>query len=160
MSQRKRRVVLAPTEIDLTSMIDVIFLLIAFLIMVTEVSKAEIVEVFLPFASNAVPILDEPDNRVILNIDRNGEVYMKAQYFGLPNDPIHREAITLALQNDAEVAGFDNNKTGAPSELSVFLRTDAHTKYKYVQCVMMILVEPRIRVIKVHYVAKNPLEEV
>ena len=141
-------------------MIDVVFLLISFLIMVTEVSKSEVVEVFLPFASNAVPILDEPENRVFVNIDRNGEVYIKAQYFGVPNDPIHREAITLALQNDAEVAGFDSNKIGKPSELSVFIRADAHAKYKYVQCVMMILVEPRIRVVKVHYVAKNPLEEV
>jgi biopolymer transport protein ExbD len=64
-----RKVDVEAGETDLTPMIDVCFLLIAFFIMVTEVSKAEIVEIFLPHASYATEDTDPPENRLIVNLE-------------------------------------------------------------------------------------------
>jgi len=140
-------------EVDLTSMIDVCFLLIAFFIMVTEVSKAEVVEIFLPHATHAVPDEDPPENRLIVNVDREGAVYIRSRSFGKPNDTNTKNEIVTALQGFAENAGFDDGNT---SNLTVLVRADAHVEYRFVQCVMVLLTDPKVRVRKVHYSAKNP----
>ncbi len=152
----KRAVELPVTQIDFTSMIDICFLLITFFIMVTSVAKAEVVEVFLPFANNAIPDETPPENRVIVNVDRKGELYIRSKKYGKPNEPNVRKEVTLLLQACAEEAGFDTSKKEKPSNLSVYIRSDANAMYKYVQCVMMILVHENVRVDKVHYVTKNP----
>lgn len=141
-------------EVDLTSMIDVCFLLIAFFIMVTEVSKAEIVEIFLPHASYAVEDTDPPENRLIINLTRDGEVWMKGRNFGRPNASVAKTEITQEFKALAESVGFESAK--GPSNLSVLVRADAHVENRYVQCVQMLLVSARV--IKVHYSASNPVK--
>ncbi len=151
---RKKKIKFEGSEVDLTSMIDVCFLLIAFFIMVTEVSKAEVIEIFLPFANNAMEI-EEPDDRVIINIDRKGRVFIGQTEFGPPDEMSSKLLIKRKLQSISEEVGFESDKART-SKLTVFLRTDGHARFQYVQCMMMILIDPDVRVTKVHYVAKNP----
>lgn len=136
-------------------MIDMCFLLITFFIMVIETSKAEVIEVFLPVASNAVPDEDPPENRVIMNVDRHGVVWIGAEKFGRPTEIPNRDKLIALMRSRAEAEGFEN-KVGNPSKLTVYIRADAHATYRYVQAIMLILTDPKVRVIKVHYVAKNP----
>lgn len=143
-------------EIDLTSMIDVCFLLIAFFIMVTEVSKAEVVEIFLPQASYAVEDTNPPDNRVIINITREGEVWIVGRKFGRPNSSNGKKDLGLELKALASSVGYDKESKGNPSLLTVLIRADAHCENRYVQCVQMLLVEAKV--IKVHYSANNPVQ--
>jgi biopolymer transport protein ExbD len=152
MARRKKKVDVEPGEMDLTSMIDVCFLLIAFFIMVTEVSKAEVVEVFLPQASYAEEDVNPPDDRVIVNITRIGEVWIRGRNFGKPNDPDAKKDIELEFKNYAEGAPF-NEETQA-SELTVLVRADAHVENRYVQCVQTLLVGAKV--MKLHYSANNP----
>jgi biopolymer transport protein ExbD len=147
-----RKVDVEAGETDLTPMIDVCFLLIAFFIMVTEVSKAEIVEIFLPHASYATEDTDPPENRLIVNLTRDGEVWMKGRQFGRPNSTNGRRDITQEFKALAEGVGYES-ATG-PSNLTVLIRADAHVENRFVQCVQMLLVESRV--IKVHYSADNP----
>lgn len=144
-------------ELDLTSMIDVCFLLIAFFIMVTEVSKAEVVEIFLPHASNAKEDTDPPDNRLIVNIDRKGEIYIRSENYGKPNDPDNKVRLENALRGFSENIGFEAEPPNA-SKLVVMVRADAHVEYRYVQCLMMLLSSKDVKVMKIHYSAKNPIK--
>lgn len=154
MAKRRKRIKIEQSDVDLTPMIDVCFLLIAFFIMVVEVAKQEVIEIFLPHASHAQPDEDPPDNRLIINIDRKGEIYMRSQGYGKPNDPENRSKISNRLKGFADKVGYES-RPGNPSKLTVLLRADAHTEYRYVQCVMVMLTEVKVK--KIHYGAKNPL---
>lgn len=152
MAKRKKKPDVEQGELDLTSMIDVCFLLIAFFIMVTEVSKAEVVEVFLPQASYAEEDVNPPDSRVIINITRTGEVWIRGRNYGKPNDPNARKELEVELEAFANSVAF-NEETKA-SELTVLVRADAHVENRYVQCVQMLLVGAKV--MKLHYSANNP----
>jgi biopolymer transport protein ExbD len=152
----KKKINVEMGDVDLTSMIDVCFLLIAFFIMVTEVSKAEVVEIFLPQASYATEDTNPPDNRVIINIDRSGEVWVRGRNFGRPNSVDGRRDLTIELKNYAEGMGYDDALPGSPSKLTVLVRADAHVENRFVQCVQMLLVEAKV--MKVHYSANNPVQ--
>lgn len=155
---KRRKVDVSGADVDLTSMIDVCFLLIAFFIMVTEVTKSEIVEIFLPQASNASPDEDPPENRLIINIDREGKIYMRSRKFGKPNQKDNEREIRNALEGYAKNAGFEGPKKTDQSNLTVMVRADAHAEFRFVQCLMMMLTDPSVRVGKVHYSAKNPIK--
>jgi len=157
MAKKKKKVDIESSEMDLTSMIDVCFLLIAFFIMVTEVSKAEVVEIFLPHASHAKEDTDPPDNRLIVNIDRKGEIHIKGQNYGKPNNKENKQKLEIDLQAYSEEVGFEEE--GAKiSKLTVLVRADAHAEYRYVQCLMMLLSAEKVKVQKINYSANNPIK--
>ena len=143
-------------DVDLTSMIDVCFLLIAFFIMVTEVSKAEIVEIFLPQASYATDDTSPPDGRVIINLTREGDVYIVGKKFGRPNSAQGKRDLGQELITLAKNVGFEEDVKGKPSKLTVLVRADAHCENRYIQCLQMLLVNARV--MKVHYSANKPSE--
>jgi len=152
---RKKKVDVESGDLDLTSMIDVCFLLIAFFIMVTEVSKSEVVEIFLPQASYAKEDTNPPENRLIVNIDRKGEIWIRGSNFGLPNLTDNRKELGRELLAIAEGVGFDDSIPGSPSNLTVLVRADAHAANRYVQCLQLLLTEAKV--MKLHYSAKNPV---
>ncbi|MBF0196530.1 MAG: biopolymer transporter ExbD [Planctomycetes bacterium] len=154
MSRKKANV--EGTETDLTSMIDVCFLLIAFFIMVTEISKSEIVEIFLPHASYAAVDIPKED-RVIINIDRKGGIFIRSTSYGKPNDTTNKAKILNDLRTYSRKAGYDEELPGRPSKLTIMVRADAHAEYRFVQCIMMLLTDPDVKVRKVHYQAKSPV---
>jgi len=155
MAKSKRKVDVEKGEVDLTSMIDVCFLLIAFFIMVTEVSKSEVVEIFLPHASYAREDTNPPDDRLIVNIDRKGEVWIRGTSYGLPNLTENRKELGRELKAIAEAVGFDSSIKGNPSNLTVLVRADAHAANRYVQCLQILLTEAKV--MKLHYSAQNPV---
>ncbi|MBL6913196.1 MAG: biopolymer transporter ExbD [Puniceicoccaceae bacterium] len=105
-------------EFELTPMIDVVFLLIAFFMTLISFISSELVELELPEAEKAT-IPEEPGERQYISINASGELYFGAL-------PITEEALTLRLSQ---------LKTDIPT-LKVFLRADAHTPHRYVNSVM------------------------
>ena len=157
MASRDRKKVDIDTEdLDLTSMIDVCFLLIAFFIMVTEVSKSEVVEIFLPHASYAKEDTNPPDDRLVVNIDREGQIWIRGNNYGFPNKTDNKKELGRELKAIAEAVGFDDSISGSPSNLTVLVRADAHVANRYVQCLQILLTEAKV--MKLHYSAKNPLK--
>ena len=105
-------------EFELTPMIDVVFLLIAFFMTLISFISSELVELELPEAEKAT-IPEEPGERQYISINASGELHFGAS-------PITEEALTLRLSQ---------LKTDIPT-LKVFLRADAHTPHRYVNNVM------------------------
>lgn len=112
----------SPTEVDpefeLTPMIDVVFLLIAFFMTLISFISAELIDLELPEAEQA-SVPKEPGDRQYISIDAAGDVYLGAT-------PVTYEDLPAYLANmRAELPG-----------LKVFLRADSVTPHRHVNRVM------------------------
>jgi biopolymer transport protein ExbD len=105
-------------EFELTPMIDVVFLLIAFFMTLISFISAELVELELPEAELAT-IPEEPGERQYISIDVDGQIYFGAA-------EISAQALTAQLITLKEEL----------PQLKVFLRADAHTAHRHVNRVM------------------------
>jgi biopolymer transport protein ExbD len=105
-------------EFELTPMIDVVFLLIAFFMTLISFISSELIELKLPEAEQAT-IPEEPGDRQYISVDVEGQIYFGAS-------KISDEALTnqlIALKQEL------------PS-MKVFLRADSQTPHRYVNRVM------------------------
>ena len=105
-------------EFELTPMIDVVFLLIAFFMTLISFISAELIELQLPEAEQAT-IPEDPGERQYISVQSNGELFFGAA-------PISYEALpgTLAKMRE-ELPG-----------LKLFLRADSDTPHRHVNRVM------------------------
>ncbi|MGC6423932.1 MAG: ExbD/TolR family protein [Lentimonas sp.] len=105
-------------EFELTPMIDVVFLLIAFFMTLISFISAELIDLELPEAEQAT-IPEEPGERQYISIDQQGNVFMGAT-------PVAYEDLPAYLKQ---------MRTEIP-QLKVFLRADMTTQHRHVNRVM------------------------
>lgn len=105
-------------EFELTPMIDVVFLLIAFFMTLISFISAELIQLELPEAENAT-IPEDPGERQYISVNNDGEVFWGAT-------PTSYEALPGLLRQVKE---------DYPT-LKVFLRADSHTTHRHVNRVM------------------------
>lgn len=105
-------------EFELTPMIDVVFLLIAFFMTLISFISSELIQLELPEAEKAT-IPEDPGDRQYISIDVNGQIYFGAT-------EISEEALTNQL------ARLREQMPG----IRVFLRADSNTPHRYVNRVM------------------------
>lgn len=105
-------------EFELTPMIDVVFLLIAFFMTLISFISAELIELELPEAKQAT-IPEDPGERQYISIDMEGNAYFGAS-------PISFEALPTALRSARE----------AQPTVKIYLRADAVTAHRHVNRVM------------------------
>ena len=103
---------------ELTPMIDVVFLLIAFFMTVTSFASAELIQIAMPIAPSA-KVPEDVGDRQFISIAENGTYFLGAFKSDLPT-------IKIALENRNAKEGF----RGA------YIRADAHTPHKYVNDLM------------------------
>lgn len=115
------------TNFELTSMIDVVFLLIAFFMTVTSFASAELVKVDMPIADKSIVPEDSRD-RQFISIDKDGNFYIGARPSSL--DDIK-----------ATVAARAAN----PQFKGVYLRADKATRYRFISEVMKACAEAGIQ---------------
>lgn len=127
---------LKDTSIQMTSMIDVVFLLLVFFMCVTEMNRLEAESLTLPIAYKARDDSNPPPGRITVNIVRAGsewEIHVKKQKYDL-------KMLATLIRNEA-VARTAPDGT---SEMAVKIRADADCPYKYVQKVMFVCSENRV----------------
>ena len=105
-------------EFELTPMIDVVFLLIAFFMTLISFISAELIELKLPEAKQAT-IPEDPGERQYISVDLAGDAYFGAY-------PISYEALPNALIAARE----------AQPSVKIYLRADAETPHRHVNRVM------------------------
>ncbi|NCG09352.1 MAG: hypothetical protein GWO81_07290 [Verrucomicrobia bacterium] len=105
-------------EFELTPMIDVVFLLIAFFMTLMSFISAELVKLELPTAEEST-IPEDPGERQYISVNADGEVFYGAA-------PITYETLPQALvRTREELPG-----------LKLYLRADTTTPHRYVNRVM------------------------
>ncbi len=113
-------------KMSMTPLIDIVFLLIFFFMVVTDMSNMEIESLALPFALEATE--DRPgEKRFIVNITDRGKIRMMRR-------TVTPDMLGQELQRRARESRRDQD--GLPT-IAVKIRADAKTEYKYVQVVMV-----------------------
>ncbi len=136
----------AQADLDLTPMIDCVFQLILFFMLVTDMSQKDLEEIYLPKATQA--LADKPDPaeiRPVVNITADGTILMKRRIYYEParddNFAALREHLTRLSQQmpreplDPQVPA---GRRVMVAKNSLLIRADQATPARYVQKVMEI----------------------
>jgi biopolymer transport protein ExbD len=114
--------------LDLTPMIDVVFLLMIFFLVASKLDEADrSIDVVLPDATAAKPLTSRP-REFVVNIDRGGRYYAGAR-------PVELDELGDLLRQ----AAADN-----PQRQTVILRADEETAHKFVVAAMDACVQAGI----------------
>jgi len=121
----------------LTALIDVIFLLIIFFLLVSELTRQAVENVRLPHALKAID--DEGQHRLIINVLSSGRIKVNGKQY---NDG---EDITrlIALLRQAAAQHMESRDPPV-SAVPVKIRADAEVEYRWVQQVMVACMRAHI----------------
>jgi len=127
---------------DMTPMIDCVFLLMIFFVLVIDLSQQELEDLILPKAEYAQPDEEPPDNRPVLNVTQDGTmIYKRTTYYDPKTDGDNFSRIhDLLLRWKREVATKDKittEKVGGGMTMTVIndpvlVRADKWTEWHYV----------------------------
>lgn len=130
-------------DMNMTPMIDVVFLLLIFFMVVTDLTQQDLADLTLPLAiSSQEDKGDDKDDRYVVNVTKNGEIKYKGKPFTL-------EQLTGILNRLKRVYGKYTD-FGTPSnpvkasELFILLRADKDTPWQHVQWIMTIMAEEKL----------------
>lgn len=145
-------------ELNLTPMIDVVFNLIIFFMIITDLTQKDLEQLKLPVASqDQEDTNDEKETRVVVNIAKtpvNGSVEnwrpgndvtikVKGQEYDL-------EGLRQLLFKYAETKR-DMSHEMQPSEVYVLIRCDKDIRWREVQWVMQQAAHPDVRIYKIQF---------
>lgn len=132
---RLRRDASSTPAFDMTPMIDVVFLLIIFFMLVSQFSSAENIEIELPDPEQSQAIEATIPEKVIINIEYSGPDLEPAFLLG-----------GLRVEGLEELARRLGHQKSASAELQVILRADKRVAYHSVREAMEIIAQNRIEV--------------
>ncbi len=149
MSQSLKEEFEKEEELDMTPMIDIVFNLLIFFMVVTDLTQQELANLVLPLANTAVQDKDnDKDDRVIINIDENGLLLHKGTRITLQELGTRLEHLRTVYKKKMALkgkSGVEIIKGGAEaSKLFVLLRADRNTPWQHIQWVMTIMAEAKL----------------
>ena len=131
-------------SMNMTPMIDVVFNLIIFFMIVTDLTQQELEDLVLPKADMAQKDENPPEKRMIININRKGEYIVRRRNQGVVDECL----TTIRRQLGTLVAYFPREDDGCSTQ-PVLIRADLETEFKYIQKVMQICGEEGIKIYKI-----------
>jgi biopolymer transport protein ExbD len=141
----------------MTPMIDVVFNLIIFFMIVTDMSQKELEQLILPKSTQAVEDNGDEDRRVIINItkknpltfDQDHEVDIKIKGKDYDLDRL-KEELFVHADSDRDMAD-----DAQPSEIFCLIRCDRDIRWREVQWVMQACADPAVRIYKLQFATKE-----
>jgi len=148
MAKKKRKDVTESGELDMTPMIDVVFNLLIFFMVVTDLTQKDLAELTLPIAYMAQEDKDDdPDDRIILNVDKNGALIWRSEPRSLGEIKSILAAQKILYQKKMKREGknaYETLKSGAQAtKLYVLLRADKDTPWQHVQWLMTVMAQEK-----------------
>lgn len=139
MSKQTKR---AEQEVDsdMTPMIDCVFLLMIFFVLVIDLSQQELEDLILPKAEYAEPDDNPPENRPVINILQDGTmIYKRNEYYNPRQDGENFDRINdlLYIWRDDVAKEVKKETVGGGMTMTVIddpvlLRADKWTEWYYV----------------------------
>ena len=132
-------------DMNMTPMIDVVFLLIIFLMVITDLTQQDLEDLQLPTAMNAQPDKPDPEAyRPVINIKQDGSIWVKRQQIYDPENPDNYELVREHLSKVArrmDREKFDGTPTTRDDPNSIpgeplLVRADEFSMFKHTQKVM------------------------
>lgn len=154
-------------EMNMTPMIDVVFLLIIFFMLITDMTQQDLEVLTLPKATTAVPDEPDPDDfRPVINITQTGSMIVRRDEVFTSSEDGGDEDETGLKKQMLEYADLMekepfNLETGSgpmiPGDF-LLIRADQYTLFHYVQRVMTIAGDKDIQIWKVQLAAATDEE--
>ena len=143
-------------EMDMTPMIDVVFLLIIFFMVITDMTQQDLEDLQLPMAVYATEDRPEPgEYRPVVNIDINGVIKIKRQKYYDPESPDDYKLLREHLSDVAKNMKRDEDNPTLPGD-SLLVRADESTAFKHVQKVMEQCGYQDVKIWKLQLAVKVP----
>ncbi|MEM8882999.1 MAG: biopolymer transporter ExbD [Planctomycetota bacterium] len=148
MAKRKKRVdATESSELDMTPMIDIVFNLLIFFMVITDLTQKDLAELTLPIAYMAQEDKNEEKNeRIILNVDKYGQILWKSKVVSLRElEGIlenQKQVFARVMQREGKPA-WEEFPGGRATRLYVLLRADKDTPWQHVQWLMTIMAEQK-----------------
>ncbi len=136
-------------EMDMTPMIDCVFLLMIFFVLVIDLSQQDLEDLILPEAKFQEPDDSPPDVRPIANILQDGSIYYKANKRFDPNDPeLGKEKYIAELlqewRRNPELTVIPDPVSGVMLvDDPVLIRADKWTEWHYIGKFMTACSQPK-----------------
>ncbi len=144
-------------EMDMTPMIDVVFLLIIFFMIITDLTQQDLEALQLPQARSSVK--DTPDPKVvrpILNIPISGKMVYKGEALYTPEldgDDMKELERFLSTQAKLMPLKLDPDLKIKLPDNPLMIRADRNTEFKYIQRIMAICGKDGIKIWKLELAA-------
>jgi len=153
----------APPEMDMTPMIDVVFQLIIFFMLITDMTQKELEELYLPKAKVAAADKPNPlEIRPIINVLADGTVWVKRELYYDPakDDKFNRlkEYLARMAKQMPKKPIFPGSPLLVPDN-PLLIRADQSTPAKYIQKVMELCGGAGIQIWKVELAAGTETPE-
>ncbi len=143
-------------EMNMTPMIDVVFLLIIFFMIITDLTQQDLEDLKLPIAVQAVE--DKPDPkevRPVLNIMQNGEIRVKREALYDPEAPDQYKQVEQYLADQARKMDKDEDYPELPGG-KLLIRSDEYAEFSNIQEAMALCGKKGIQIFKVQLAAGQP----
>ena len=141
--RKKRQTESEELDLNMTPMLDIVFNLIIFFMIVTDLTQKELEQLILPKASEAKKDEgEEIKKRLIININKDGEIKIRRQDYD----------ITKLQRALYEFAELHRDEAGLCDE-PVLVRADYHCDFEHVQAVMKECANQNIKIWKVQLAA-------
>lgn len=136
-------------NMNMTPMIDMVFNLLIFFMLITDLKTKDLAEMTLPVAYMAEEDKgQEQDDRIILNVDKYGQVSWKSQNKTLDELgsilSTARDRYNMKMQQEGKSGLEDLPGGGKASKLYVLLRADKDAPWQHVQWLMTIMAEQKL----------------
>ncbi|HJM57208.1 MAG TPA: biopolymer transporter ExbD [Planctomycetota bacterium] len=156
-------------EMNMTPMIDVVFLLIIFFMIITDMTQQDLEELVLPMAQFAREDKPDPDEyRPIINIQYDGKIIIKRETYYSPEendgDANPYEGVKEWLAKTAKRMKKDFLTEGATTGPKVpdeplLIRADISTPFKHIQKIMEFCGAAGVQIWKVQLACSVPESE-
>jgi len=148
--------------INVTPLIDVIFVILIFLVSCSEMSRLErFEEVVLPKADQANPEGTEDVDKWVVNMGKEGNALVDGEYVAV-NSAKFRDILISQARSKLE-KGTDRmtaaQRKGALSDRALVIRADRRMEFKYVQQLILQCQDPKVRLWKVKLQVEVPAKE-
>ena len=149
MSKAVKKMMDDKGEMDMTPMIDIVFNLLIFFMVVSDLTQKDLANLTLPLAWKAQEDKDDDlDDRVILNVDNQGRILYRGKAINLDELGVALKAAKVQYNLDqkskGKVGDEDIGGGARASKLFVLLRADKDTPWQHVQWLMTIMAEKKL----------------
>jgi biopolymer transport protein ExbD len=140
---------------DMTPMIDIVFQLIIFFMLLMDMSTKELEDLVLPKAEKADPDKPNPaDQRAVVNITADGRVLVKRDVLYDPkNDDGYVKLKEFLFQKARLMPKAKTEAGGMAPDKPILVRADQATPFKYIQKVMELCGDQKIQIWKIELAA-------
>ncbi len=152
MAKRKKKKQGKDPEMNMTPMIDVVFQLIIFFMLVTEMAQADLEVLTLPEASEASPDNNPEKKRIVVNVlapEPDGTCKVKVK-----GKVMNQSALHDYLKTEAQISRDPEDPR--LSTRALLIRADRDTTFRYIQYVMQECVKPGVGIWKIQIAVKEP----